>query len=54
MKTTVYLAYMDEFGAMNEVYARRFPDPKPARTTIAAKELPRSCRVEIEAWAFIA
>ena len=54
VKTTVYLATMDEFGAMNEVYARRFPEPKPARTTIAAKELPRSCRVEIEAWAFIA
>ena len=54
VKTTVYLATMEEFGAMNEVYARRFPDPKPARTTIAAKELPRSCRVEIEAWALIA
>jgi 2-iminobutanoate/2-iminopropanoate deaminase len=54
VKTTVYLAGMDEFAAMNEVYARRFPDPKPARTTVAARELPRSSRVEIEAWAFIA
>ncbi len=54
VKTTVYLAGMEEFGPMNEVYARRFPDPKPARTTIAARELPRSARVEIEAWAFIA
>jgi 2-iminobutanoate/2-iminopropanoate deaminase len=54
VKTTVYLADMSEFGAMNEVYARRFSDPKPARTTVAARELPRSCRVEIEAWAFLA
>ena len=52
-KTTVFLIGMDEFGAMNEVYARRFPDPKPARTTVAVRELPRSSRVEIEAWAFI-
>jgi 2-iminobutanoate/2-iminopropanoate deaminase len=53
VKTTVFLAAMDEFGAMNDVYARRFPDPKPARTTVAVRELPRDCRVEIEAWAFI-
>ena len=54
VKTTVYLADMADFGSMNEVYAARFPDPKPARTTIAARELPKSCRVEIEAWAFLA
>lgn len=54
VKTTVYLADMADFAAMNEVYAARFPDPKPARTTIAARELPKSCRVEIEAWAFLA
>ncbi len=54
VKTTVYLADMADFGAMNEVYAARFPEPKPARTTIAARELPKSCRVEIEAWAFLA
>ncbi|HEX7079025.1 MAG TPA: Rid family detoxifying hydrolase [Candidatus Eisenbacteria bacterium] len=52
VKTTVYLADMGEFQAMNEVYARRFPDPKPARTTIAARGLPRDARVEIEVWAF--
>lgn len=52
VKTTVYLADMAEFAAMNEVYGRRFPDPKPARTTIAARGLPRDARVEIEVWAF--
>jgi 2-iminobutanoate/2-iminopropanoate deaminase len=54
VKTTVFLAEMGEFGAMNEIYARRFPDPKPARTTVAVRELPRAGRVEIEAWALLA
>jgi 2-iminobutanoate/2-iminopropanoate deaminase len=53
VKTTVFLADMDEFGAMNEVYARVFPDPKPARSTVAVLRLPRDARVEIEAWAFL-
>jgi len=50
VKTTVFLADMAEFAAMNEVYARRFSDPRPARTTIAAAGLPLGARVEIEAW----
>ena len=54
VKTTVFLAEMGEFGAMNEIYARLFPDPKPARTTVAVRELPRAGRVEIEAWALLA
>ena len=49
VKTTVYLADMQEFSAMNEVYARRFGDAPPARTTIAAAGLPKNARVEIEA-----
>jgi 2-iminobutanoate/2-iminopropanoate deaminase len=49
VKTTVYLADMQDFQAMNEVYARHFPTPAPARTTIAAAGLPRGARVEIEA-----
>lgn len=53
VKTTVYLADMAEFKAMNEVYARFFPDPKPARTTVAAGGLPLGARVEIEAWALL-
>lgn len=50
VKTTVYLADMQDFQAMNEVYGRFFqrPDP-PARTTIAAAGLPRGARVEIDA-----
>ena len=48
-KTTVYLADMQEFQAMNQVYERHFPDSPPARTTIAAASLPRNARVEIDA-----
>ena len=53
VKTTVFLVDMDEFKAMNEVYARAFPDPKPARSTVAVARLPRDARVEIEVWALI-
>jgi 2-iminobutanoate/2-iminopropanoate deaminase len=49
VKTTVYLAEMAEFGAMNEVYGRYFAIDPPARTTIAAAGLPKDARVEIEA-----
>jgi 2-iminobutanoate/2-iminopropanoate deaminase len=49
VKTTVYLADMADFGAMNEVYGRHFPSAPPARTTIAAAGLPKDARVEIEA-----
>jgi 2-iminobutanoate/2-iminopropanoate deaminase len=49
VKTTVYLADMQDFQAMNEVYERHFPTAPPARTTIAAAGLPRGARVEIEA-----
>ncbi len=49
VKTTVYLADMQDFKAMNEVYGRHFPGDPPARTTIAAAGLPRGARVEIDA-----
>jgi len=52
VKTTVFLADMADFAAMNEVYGRFFPDPKPARSTVAVRSLPREARVEIEVWAF--
>jgi 2-iminobutanoate/2-iminopropanoate deaminase len=52
VKTTVFLADMQDFQAMNEVYASRFTGPPPARTTIAAAGLPKGARVEIEAVAF--
>lgn len=48
VKTTVYLADMGDFAAMNEVYARYFPNDPPARATVAAKDLPRNARVEID------
>ena len=48
MKTTVYLADMKDFGAMNTVYGRYFQTPYPARTTIQAAGLPLGAAVEIE------
>jgi 2-iminobutanoate/2-iminopropanoate deaminase len=49
VKTTVFLADMADFAAVNEVYAGFFPDPPPARSTIAVAALPRGARFEIEA-----
>ncbi|HET7791531.1 MAG TPA: RidA family protein [Gemmatimonadales bacterium] len=49
IKTTVYLADMGEFAAMNEVYARHFGTHKPARSTVQAAALPKGARVEIDA-----
>jgi 2-iminobutanoate/2-iminopropanoate deaminase len=48
LKTTVFLADMRDFAAMNDVYARRFGAHRPARSTIQAAGLPRGSRVEIE------
>jgi 2-iminobutanoate/2-iminopropanoate deaminase len=48
VKTTVFLTTMDDFAAMNAVYARFFPEPFPARSTVAVAGLPRGARVEIE------
>lgn len=53
VKTTVFLADMADFTAMNEVYARAFGDHRPARSTVAAAGLPRGVRVEIEAIAAV-
>ena len=49
VKTTVFLTDMNDFVAMNGVYATFFPDPPPARSTVAVKELPKGFKVEIEA-----
>ena len=49
VKTTVFLADMSEFAAMNEVYGKFFDEEPPARATVAAAGLPRDARVEIEA-----
>ncbi|MFN7929081.1 MAG: RidA family protein [Blastocatellia bacterium] len=48
VKTTVFLADMNDFAAMNEVYARYFGEHRPARSTVQAARLPRDVRVEIE------
>ena len=48
VKTTVFLADMGDFAAMNEVYAKHFGDHRPARAAIQAAALPRACAVEIE------
>ena len=49
VKTTVFLADMNDFTAMNEVYGRFFGDNRPARSTVQAARLPRDARVEIDA-----
>jgi 2-iminobutanoate/2-iminopropanoate deaminase len=48
VKTTVYLKDMNDFAAMNEVYARYFPENPPARSTVEAARLPRDVCVEID------
>jgi 2-iminobutanoate/2-iminopropanoate deaminase len=48
VKTTVFLADMGDFQAMNGAYATYFPDPAPARSTVQVARLPRDARVEIE------
>ena len=48
VKTTVFLADMGDFGAMNEVYGQFFTQPFPARSAVAVKTLPKGALVEIE------
>ncbi|MBR1467077.1 MAG: RidA family protein [Bacteroidaceae bacterium] len=48
VKTTVYLADIADFAAMNEVYATFFAEPYPARSAVAVKDLPKGALVEIE------
>lgn len=48
IKTTVFMADMNDFAAMNEVYAEAFSAPYPARSAVAVRELPKQVLVEIE------
>lgn len=48
IKTTIFLTNIDDFAVVNEIYASYFGENKPARSTIAVKELPKNARVEIE------
>lgn len=49
VKTTIFLTDMADFAAVNEVYARHFSPPYPARSTVAVQALPKGAAVEIEA-----
>ncbi|MBN2965301.1 RidA family protein [Sulfurospirillum sp. T05] len=53
VKTTIFLANMDDFAAVNALYGTFFGDHKPARSTVAVKTLPKNALVEIEAIALI-
>ncbi len=53
VKCTVFLADMDDFAVMNEVYGRFFPENPPARAAVEVSRLPREVGVEIEAIAFV-
>lgn len=52
VKTTVFLRSMDDFAAMNKAYGEFFPEPQPARSTLAGVDLSRAeCLIEVEAMA---
>jgi 2-iminobutanoate/2-iminopropanoate deaminase len=53
LKTTVFLKDMTHFKAVNEIYAAHVPEPYPARSAVAVRELPLAAEVEIEAVALI-
>jgi 2-iminobutanoate/2-iminopropanoate deaminase len=53
VKVTVFLAEIGDWAAVNEVYARRIPEPFPARSAFAVRDLPRGALVEIEAVATV-
>jgi 2-iminobutanoate/2-iminopropanoate deaminase len=52
VKTTVFLADLGDFAAMNAIYATYFPDPQPARSTVEVAALPKGFKVEIEVIAY--
>ena len=53
VRTTIFLADMNDFGAVNAVYGERFPADPPARATVQVARLPRDARVEIDAIAIV-
>ena len=53
VKTTIFLAEMDDFALVNGIYAETFGESLPARSTVQAARLPRGARVEIEAIAYV-
>lgn len=53
IKTTIFLADMDDFAVVNTIYGEAFGNHKPARSTVAVKTLPKNALVEIDAIALI-
>jgi len=53
VKTTIFLADMEDFATVNAIYGEKFPTDPPARSTVQAARLPRDVRVEIEAIALV-
>ena len=53
VKTTIFLANINDFAVVNGIYAEAFGDHKPARSTIAVKTLPKNALIEIEAVALV-
>lgn len=53
IKTTIFIADMDDFAVINEIYAEAFGSHKPARSTVAVKTLPKNALVEIDAVASV-
>jgi 2-iminobutanoate/2-iminopropanoate deaminase len=53
VKTTIFLADMNDFAAVNAIYGEKFPKDPPARSTVQAARLPRDARVEIEVLAVL-
>ncbi len=53
VKTTIFLTSMEDYGAVNEVYAEFFKGSRPARSTVEASRLPKGVRIEIEAIAIV-
>jgi len=53
IKTTIFLADMNDFAVVNEVYAEAFGEHKPVRSTVAVKTLPKNALVEIDAVALV-
>jgi 2-iminobutanoate/2-iminopropanoate deaminase len=53
VRTTVYLADMNDFAGMNEIYSKYIVDPPPARATVQVARLPRDVKIEIDAIAVL-
>jgi 2-iminobutanoate/2-iminopropanoate deaminase len=54
VKTTVFVADMDDYAAVNEAYAAFFGDHRPARSVVGVAGLPMGAAVEVELWAYVA